>query len=79
MEVKILGMGCPNCEKLEALARKAAEELGSPATFEKVKELDKIMDYGVARTPGLAINGKVKSSGKIPSLEQIKAWMKDED
>jgi small redox-active disulfide protein 2 len=77
MEVKILGMGCPNCEKLEALARKAAEELGIPTTFEKVKELDKIMDYGVARTPGLVINGKVKSSGKIPSLEQIKSWMEE--
>jgi len=78
MDIKILGMGCPNCEKLEVLAKKAAEELDIPTTFEKVKELDKILDYGIARTPGLVINGSVKSSGKIPSLEQIKTWLKEE-
>ena len=77
MNIKILGMGCPNCEKLEALARKAAEELGISGTFEKVKELDKIIDYGIVRTPGLVINGKVKSSGKIPSVELIKTWMNE--
>lgn len=78
MDIKILGMGCPNCEKLEALAKMAAQELDISATFIKVKELDKILDYGIARTPGLVINGEVKSSGRIPSLEQIKAWMEQE-
>jgi small redox-active disulfide protein 2 len=72
-------MGCPNCEKLEALAKKAANELGINAHFEKVKELDKIMDYGILRTPGLVINEEVKSSGKIPNMEQIKNWMQESE
>ncbi len=75
MTIKILGMGCVNCEKLEALAKKAAEDLNISATFVKVKKIDKIMDYGIARTPGLVINEEVKAAGKIPSLEQIKTWI----
>ncbi len=75
MNIKILGAGCANCEKLESLARQAAEELGVQATFEKVKNIEKILDYGIALTPGLVINEEVKSSGKIPSLDQIKSWL----
>ena len=75
MNIKILGAGCANCEKLESLARQAAEELGVQATFEKVKNIEKILDYGIARTPGLVISEEVKSSGKIPSLDQIKSWI----
>ncbi|UCE04530.1 MAG: TM0996/MTH895 family glutaredoxin-like protein [bacterium] len=77
MTIKILGMGCANCEKLEALAKQAAQELNISATFEKVKNIDKIMDYGIARTPGLVINEQVKVAGKIPSLEQIKTWIQE--
>ena len=77
MNIKILGSGCANCQKLEALAKQAAEELNISANFEKVKEINKIIDYGIARTPGLVINEEVKSAGKIPSLDEIKAWIKE--
>lgn len=77
MNIKILGMGCPYCQKLEALAKQAAEELQIKAEFEKVKGLNKIMDYGVVRTPGLVIDEQVKSAGKIPSVEEIKTWIKE--
>lgn len=77
MTIKILGSGCANCEKLESLARQAAAELGVQANFEKVKDIEKILDYGIARTPGLVINEVVKSSGRIPSIEQIKELIRE--
>ncbi|MCI0495052.1 thioredoxin family protein, partial [candidate division KSB1 bacterium] len=52
--------GCANCEKLESLAKQAVSELGIQATFEKVKDIEKILDYGIARTPGLVIEELVK-------------------
>lgn len=77
MEIKVLGGGCPKCERLEKLARKAAGELGVEATFTKVKEMDAIMAYGVASTPALVINEEVKSSGHIPRQEEITGWIRD--
>lgn len=77
MTIKILGSGCANCEKLESLARQAAAELGVQANFEKVKDIEKILDYGIARTPGLVINEQVKSAGRIPSIDQIKAYIQE--
>jgi len=77
MNIKILGSGCANCEKVENLAKQAVEELGVEVTFEKVKDIEKILDYGIARTPGLVIDEMVKSSGKIPTLDQIKTWIQE--
>ncbi len=77
MTIKILGSGCANCEKLESLARQAVAELGVSATFEKVKDIEKILDYGIARTPGLVINEVVKSSGRIPSVDQIISYIQE--
>jgi len=77
MNIKILGSGCANCEKLEALAKQAAEELNVNATFLKVKKINEILDYGIARTPGLVINEEVKSAGRIPSLDEIKKWIQE--
>jgi small redox-active disulfide protein 2 len=75
MIVKILGTGCPKCKKLEENARAAAAELGIEASFEKVTDLDKIMDYGVMMTPGLVIDEKVVSAGKLLSSSDVKALM----
>lgn len=72
MKIQILGGGCPNCKMLEAAARKAAEELSLDAEFEKVTDMDDILDIGVLVTPGLAIDGEVKSSGKVLTPEQAK-------
>jgi len=75
MEVKILGMGCPKCKRLEELARQAAAEVDIQAIFTKVKDMDQIMNYSIVSTPGLVIDGEVKSSGRIPRKKEIMAWM----
>lgn len=72
MIIKILGSGCNNCVRLEANARKAAEELGITAEFVKVKEMADIAAYGVMRTPGLVVDEKVVSFGRVLSPEDIK-------
>ena len=75
MEVKILGMGCPKCKRLEELARKAAAEAHIQANFTKVTDMAQIMNYSILSTPGLVIDEKVKSSGRIPRKEEIMAWL----
>ncbi|TVP85637.1 MAG: thioredoxin family protein [Acholeplasmataceae bacterium] len=75
MVIKILGMGCPNCKKLEANTRKALEELGLTATIEKVQDMDLITGYGVMRTPGLVVDETLKSSGKVLTTEEVKALL----
>ncbi len=76
MEIKVLGGGCPKCERLEKLAREAAGELGVEATFVKVKDMTAIMAYDVLSTPALVIDEEVKSSGRIPRKEEIVDWMR---
>ena len=71
MKIEILGMGCPKCQALEKNAREAAEMLALDAQFEKISDMDKILDYGVMVTPALAVNGEVKSSGKLLSTSEI--------
>ncbi len=71
MKIQILGGGCPNCKKLEANAREAITALGINAEVEKITDIDQIMSFGVMMTPALAIDGVVKSSGKVLSKEQI--------
>jgi small redox-active disulfide protein 2 len=75
MEIKILGGGCAKCERLEKLAREVVAELGSEATFAKVKDLDAIMAYNVMSTPALVIDEEVKSSGRLPHREEIAEWI----
>ncbi len=76
MEIKILGGGCSKCERLEGLAREAANETGVEAAFIKVKEIDAIMAYNVMNTPALVIDEEVKSSGRIPRKEEIAEWIR---
>ena len=73
--VKILGTGCPNCRKLEAVARQAAASKGIEAEFVKVTAIDDILAYNVLATPGLVIDEKVVSSGRIPTQSEIAAWL----
>ena len=75
MIVKILGGGCPRCEKLEKVAREAANTLGTEAEFVKVKNLNEIMKYDIMETPALVIDEEVKSFGRIPAKEEIMGWM----
>jgi small redox-active disulfide protein 2 len=73
MTIQILGTGCPKCKALEANARQAIEAGKIEATVEKITEIDRIMDMGVMITPALAVDGVVKSSGKLLSRDQILA------
>lgn len=77
MKVQILGTGCPRCRKLEANATKAIDELGIAAEVEKVQDIKEITKFGVMMTPALAIDGKVKCSGEIASVERIKEWLQE--
>ena len=71
-KIQILGTGCPTCQKLTELTIQAADELGIEYEIEKVKDITEIIKMGVLKTPGLAVDGVVKISGKLPSLEEIK-------
>ena len=75
LEIKVLGTGCPNCKKLEAMTRNVVNTLAVEANIEKVTEYDKIMAYDILSTPGLVINGKVVSFGRIPSESEITTWI----
>ena len=75
-KIEILGTGCAKCVKLEELAIKAVDETGIEAEVTKVKDINKIMDYGVMTTPALVVDGEVKVAGKVPSIEDIKKYIK---
>jgi len=75
-KIQILGTGCPKCMKLEELSRKAADELGLEYELEKVKDLNKILDFGVMMTPALVVDGEVKAVGKVPSIDDIKKMIR---
>jgi small redox-active disulfide protein 2 len=75
-KLQILGTGCPKCQKLMETAEAAAKELGIEYEIEKVRDINRIMDFGVMLTPALAVNGVVKVSGKVPGVGEIKAMLK---
>ena len=75
LTIKILGSGCPNCQKLAAIAQKAVSQLGIEAKLEKVTDFNEIMKYPILSTPGLVINEKLVSSGKIPSEAEITTFL----
>ena len=77
MVVKILGSGCPNCQKLEENTKKAIKELElRNVQVEHVYDIDKIVEYGVMSTPAIVFNDEVKAAGRIPDVEEIKGWLK---
>lgn len=71
-KLQILGTGCPKCEKLTELTEQAAKELGIEYEIEKVTDINQIMEFGVMMTPALAVDGKVRVSGKVPDIGEIK-------
>jgi len=75
LNIKILGAGCPNCKRLEQETKKAVDNLAIDAEVEKVTDYQKIMAYNVLSTPGLVINDKVVSTGKIPSQVELISFL----
>lgn len=74
-KIQILGTGCPKCKKLVENAEIAAKDLGIEYSLEKVTEISEIMKFGVMMTPALAIDGQVKSVGKVISPDEIKKML----
>ncbi|MBA3047456.1 TM0996/MTH895 family glutaredoxin-like protein [Patescibacteria group bacterium] len=77
MIIKILGSGCPNCQKLEANAKQAVGNLGlKDIKIEHVYDIVKITEYGIMSTPAIVFGNEVKAAGRIPDVEEIKSWLK---
>jgi small redox-active disulfide protein 2 len=75
--IKVLGPGCANCKKLEAVARTAAGLAQVEAEIVKVTDMQEIIAGGVLKTPGLMINGKLVSSGRIPAPATVADWIRE--
>ncbi len=71
LSIRVLGSGCANCHKVEDLVKQAVSQLGIDAKVEMVTDMPTIMKYGVMQTPGIVINDKVVSTGRVPALSQI--------
>jgi small redox-active disulfide protein 2 len=75
LDIKVLGPGCANCHKVHDLVVAALDELGLEARIEYVTNRADYPKYGLMFTPGLVVNGKLVSGGRIPSKEEIKGWV----
>jgi small redox-active disulfide protein 2 len=75
MKIEILGTGCAKCKTLEAVAKEAAAKVGGFHQVLKVEDVVEIMSYGVMSTPALVIDGVVKSSGKVLSVDEVVSFM----
>jgi len=78
VRIEVLGAGCKKCHAFAELAEKALAESGVKGEIEHVTDLRRIMGYGVLSTPALVVDGKVRSAGRIPSVEEIKGWLEAE-
>ena len=76
VEIKVLGPGCVNCKRLEQIVNRVVESMGVEANVIKVTNYSVIVDLGVMQTPGLIINNKVLSSGRIPAVEEVEDWIR---
>lgn len=74
-KIQILGTGCPKCKLLAANADEAIRSLGMEASVEKVEKIQDIIAFGVMTTPALAVDGQVKSAGKVLSADEIKKFL----
>ena len=77
LRIKILGSGCANCKRLEELTREVVKLMGVQAEFVKVTEFGEIMKYPILATPGLVVNEKLVSYGRIPAKAEIETWIRE--
>ena len=71
MNIKILGTGCAKCKALEEVTKQAVAKIGGFHSVEKVEDIMKIMEYNVVSTPALVVDGEVKSTGKLLSVDEV--------
>jgi small redox-active disulfide protein 2 len=76
MDVKILGTGCARCQRLEQLAREAAADCAVAIQLDHVTDMARILEYPIAGTPALVVDGEVKCAGRLPRKEEIVAWLR---
>jgi len=76
VKIQILGTGCPKCKQLVENAEVAAKELGLEYELEKITDINEIIGFGVMMTPGVVVDGELKSSGKVASTEEIREWLR---
>lgn len=77
LTIKVLGSGCANCKRVEQIARSVMQEMSIDAEIVKVTDYSDIMDYNILSTPGLVINERVVSSGRIPTRAEVTTWIMD--
>jgi small redox-active disulfide protein 2 len=75
MEIKVLGPGCANCNKLEKIVAEAVRELGISDSVQKVSDIQEMLAYGIMSTPALVVDGKVKFAGRVPGKDEIKKYL----
>ncbi|MGZ9135505.1 MAG: thioredoxin family protein [Candidatus Deferrimicrobiaceae bacterium] len=75
MEIAILGTGCPKCKQTTEVVRQAVEQTDISATIQKVEDIQEIMKYRVMMTPAVAIDGQVKISGRVPTVDEVKSLL----
>jgi small redox-active disulfide protein 2 len=77
MKIEVLGTGCSKCKNLEKVVQDAVAKAGIFAQIEKVEDIAKIMEYGVMNTPGLVVDGNVKLTGRVPSVDEVVGILKE--
>ena len=77
LTIKVLGSGCANCKRVEQIVRKVVDEMALQAEIIKVTDYADIMAYNILSTPGLVINEKLVSAGRIPTPAEVTTWMAD--
>jgi small redox-active disulfide protein 2 len=77
IDIKVLGPGCPKCDMVEKRVKIALAGLDVDADVEKVTDIQRLISFGLLATPGLIINGRIVSHGKIPRIEDIEAWIRE--
>ncbi len=74
MDIQVLGSGCANCKTTEALIEQVAQAKGVAITLQKIEDMQAIVGYGVMRTPGVVVDGRVVHAGGIPTREKVEGW-----
>lgn len=77
LNIKVVGGGCPNCQKLAAICNEVISEQNFKGNIEKITNINEFADLGVFKTPGLVVNDEVLSQGRIPDKATIENWLRE--